>query len=476
MSAQTASKPPYDPTGRFAVPQLQADLAFLRRALEEAHPGLYWYTPKDSLDHYFDRTAAALTHEMGEAEYWPLLQRLVAKVHCGHTRVQHSPAYRTWSRQQPVYIFPFTVAIRQNRLFVAANQSTDPTLRPGTELLAIEGHPASEVLSRMRTFLSGDGYHYGFQDQQLEAGFFDNTYWSLYQAKPTYELLVQDSVGQQRRLTPQLQRPAAPAAKLPAGPPLTPEQTQARQLARLRSLTYPAGLPATAVLRISGFSYDELEDYRKYHASVFAELAQRKVQRLVIDLRGNTGGNNAIAIDVLKYLMKKDFALTASARATVFAPSFMPVGQDSDTAFDTTNVRRLPNGAFGFAAATAGKQQPYRQDYFRGKVVVVIDGGTFSAASNFAASLRAQRRITVVGQESGGAEAGANGGIISSITLPQTQLVLQLPHFRLLSACVRPQLGRGVRPDVEIIPTPRQLATRTDAVLVELPRILRGWR
>lgn len=150
----------------------------------------------------------------------------------------------------------------------------------------------------------------------------------------------------------------------------------------------------------------------------------------------------------------------------------MPVGRDSDSAFDTTNVKRLPNGAFGFAAATVGKQRPYRQAYFSGKVVVVIDGGTFSAASNFAASLRAQRRITVVGQESGGAEAGANGGIISSVTLPQTQLVLQLPHFRLLSACAHPELGRGVRPDIEIIPTPRQLAMHTDAVLLQLPRVL----
>jgi hypothetical protein len=27
-----------------------------------------------------------------------------------------------------------------------------------------------------------------------------------------------------------------------------------------------------------------------------------------MNLRGNTGGNNAIAIDVLRYLMKKDFS------------------------------------------------------------------------------------------------------------------------------------------------------------------------
>ena len=306
-----------------------------------------------------------------------------------------------------------------------------------------------------------------------EAGFFDNTYWELFGAKPTYELLVQDSVGNQRRLVPELQRPNSPGAATPTPPPPTPAEKQARQLARLRTLTYPAGLSATAVLRISSFSYDELEDYRKYHASVFADMAQRRVQQLVIDLRGNTGGNNAIAIDLLKYLLKGDFVLTKSALAPVFAPSFIPVGNNSDAAFDTAQVKRLPNGAFGFAAATVGRQTAYRRQYFHGKVFVVVDGGTFSAASNFAASLRAQRRIVVLGQESGGAEAGANGGILSSVALPQTHMVLQLPHFRLLSACKRPELGRGVRPDVEIIPTPRQLAQHTDAVLLQLGRILR---
>jgi C-terminal processing protease CtpA/Prc len=105
--------------------------------------------------------------------------------------------------------------------------------------------------------------------------------------------------------------------------------------------------------------------------------------------------------------------------------------------------------------------------------VVLVDGGTFSAASNFTASLRAQRRITVIGQETGGAEAGCNGGTISDLELPETHLVLQLPHFQMLTACPSPQLGRGVCPDIEVVPTPRQVATRTDAVLNQLPALLR---
>ncbi|MDJ0366540.1 S41 family peptidase [Hymenobacter sp. H14-R3] len=458
----------YDSAQRYSVAQLRADFAYLRRALEEAHPALYWYTPKDSLDQAFARTAAALTHPMGEPEYWRLLQALAVRVHCGHTRVQHSAAYRAWFRRQPQPYLPFIVAVRQSRLFITENQSTATALRPGTELLAIDGHPTAEVLSRLRSLISGDGYGTAFQDRELEAGFFDAYYWNFYPAKSLYPLLVRDSTGRPQLLTPQ-PRPAAPR---PAPAPRTAAQERARQLARLREVGYPAGQPGTAVLRIREFSYDELEDYKQFHSQLFAELKQRRIRRLVLDLRSNGGGNLEIAADLLKYLVRHDFYLTTSALAPVGLPSFMQPDSTRPAYFDTTRVRRLPGGRWAKVSSSIGRLRPYRGRYFRGQVVVLVDGGTFSAASNLAASLRAQRRITVIGQETGGGEAGCSGSTISELELPATHLVLQLPHFQILSACRHPQPGRGVRPDIEVVPTPRQVATHTDAIVPQLPVLL----
>jgi len=472
--AQTTPTPVVVAPALYSAPQLRADLAFLRRALEEVHPGLYCYTPKDSLDQAFAHVAAQLTQPVGEAEFWRLVQPLVARVHCGHTRVQHSAAYRGWARQQPHYYFPFTIAVRQNRLFVVENQSADPSLQPGTEVLAIEGHPTSEVLPRLRQLISADGYGTGFQDQELAAGFFDDYYAALYEAKPAYRLTLRDSTGQVRELVPAprpimpTQGPAAPAA-----PPTAAEAT-ARRLARLHTVRYPAELPATAILRLRSFDYEE--DYQAFHATTFAELAQKHVKRLVIDLRGNPGGNNALAVDLLNYLLSSPFVLTKSARARVVLPSFMSADANSRAYFDTTQVKRLPDGTLTQASAALGRQRPYRQPRFRGQVVLLVDGGTFSAASNFAASLRAQRRILILGQETGGTEAGLNGGVISRVELPHTHMVLQLPHFRLLTACASPQLGRGVRPDVEVVPTPRQVAAHIDVLLSQLPLLVHSPR
>jgi hypothetical protein len=470
-TAQSSAPAAYDPARRYEVAQLQSDFAYLRRALEEVHPGLYWYTPKDSLDQAFALTAAALTRPMTEPEYWQLLQTLVGRVHCGHTRVQHSAAYKAWFRRQPYPYLPFTVAVRQNRLFIAENQSTAPELQPGTELLAIDGHPTAEVLPRLRSLISADGYGTGFQDKELEAGFFDSYYWSFYEAKPTYPLLVRDSTGQQRQLTP-LPRPAKPKLLAPMPPPLTAAQNRTRRLDRLRSVRYPEDMPATAILRIREFSYDELEDFKAFHRQLFADLDKRRTEQLILDLRGNVGGNQEISVDIMKYLLKSEFILSKSALSPVLLPYFSQPDSTKANYFNPTSVKRLPDGTISFVNPDLGLQQPYRGRYFRGKVVVLVDGGTFSAASNFTASLRAQRRITVIGQETGGAEAGCNGGTISELELPATHLILQLPHFRIRSACPNPELGRGVRPDIEVVPTPRQVATRTDAILSQLPRLM----
>ncbi|MGI4741251.1 MAG: S41 family peptidase [Janthinobacterium lividum] len=470
--AQATGATAYDSAARYTVPQLRADLAYVRRALEEVHPALYWYTPKDSLDRAFSRAEAGLTRPLSEPEFWQRVQALVVRVHCGHTRVRHSAAYRAWFRRQPHAYLPFTVAVRQNRLFITDNQSTAPALRPGTEVLAIDGHPTAELLPRLRSLIAADGYGTQFQDQELAAGFFDEYYWNFYAARPAYPLLVADSTGQPHLLTPQ-PRPTTPRPTSTAAP-LTAAQQRTRKLDRLHSVSYPVQLPGTAVLRIREFSYDALEDYRAFHAQTFAELKQRHVRRLVLDLRGNGGGNLNLANDLLKYLIKRDFYLSKGGRGRVFLPSFLQPDSTRAAYFDTTSVQRLPGGGFAQASNSLGRQHPYRGHYFHGQVVVLVDGATFSAASQLAASLRAQRRVVVLGQETGGGEAGFSGGTISELELPNTHLVLQLPHFQLRSACARPHRGHGVQPDVEVVPTPQQVAAHQDSLLEHLPVLLRS--
>ncbi|HEY1871145.1 MAG TPA: peptidase S41, partial [Chitinophagaceae bacterium] len=45
-------KSSFDPNKKYSPKQLERDYDIFENVLKESHPGLYWYTSKDSMDHY----------------------------------------------------------------------------------------------------------------------------------------------------------------------------------------------------------------------------------------------------------------------------------------------------------------------------------------------------------------------------------------------------------------------------------------
>ncbi|HSY76711.1 MAG TPA: hypothetical protein VK890_07640, partial [Bacteroidia bacterium] len=64
----------YNPDKKFAPEKLQQDYTLLRKILEKKHPSLYWYTPKDSMDYYFDKGYQSINDSMTELQFgWQVL-------------------------------------------------------------------------------------------------------------------------------------------------------------------------------------------------------------------------------------------------------------------------------------------------------------------------------------------------------------------------------------------------------------------
>jgi hypothetical protein len=54
----------YHPSKKYPPEVLKEDYAVFRNSLEESHPSLYWYTPKDSMDYYFETGSNKLTDSL----------------------------------------------------------------------------------------------------------------------------------------------------------------------------------------------------------------------------------------------------------------------------------------------------------------------------------------------------------------------------------------------------------------------------
>lgn len=110
------------------------------------------------------------------------------------------------------------------------------------------------------------------------------------------------------------------------------------------------------------------------------------------------------------------------------------------------------NPAGGFLVTAKGHpgvaEQPPGKYPFSGKVVVLIDGGTFSTAADFCAVAHHLKRATFIGEETGGGYYGNNSGMQTMLTLPNSKMRIRVPMYEYWNA-VPGYDGkrRGTRPD-----------------------------
>ena len=84
------SKSSFSPSKKYSPEKLQKDYAVYRQILEEAHPGLYWYQPKDSMDMYFEYGRQQLNDSLTEPQFRRVLAWVTSRINCGHTSVRAS--------------------------------------------------------------------------------------------------------------------------------------------------------------------------------------------------------------------------------------------------------------------------------------------------------------------------------------------------------------------------------------------------
>src|SRR5687767_10030140 len=89
----SVSRQSWSPEQKYPASRLQKDYTVFRSILEESHPSLYWFTPKDSMDYYFDYAYNRIGDSMTEPQFKNLLAFVTNKIRCGHTSVKSSRRY-----------------------------------------------------------------------------------------------------------------------------------------------------------------------------------------------------------------------------------------------------------------------------------------------------------------------------------------------------------------------------------------------
>ncbi|MEO5910010.1 MAG: S41 family peptidase [Pelobium sp.] len=490
---------------KHAPEELIKDLEIVRNSLEENHPGVYLYTSKKELDFKFDSLKKTLNDSLVPLQFYRELAPIVAAVKCGHTKlffpgIQLNKFQKDSIKKEGLkplsQLFYF---VDSNRLFIKA-VSDKSLVAPikGSEILAIDGKPASEIIKKTKSLYSSDGYNTTFYDQVLDKSF-DAYYYLGYGKSDSSKLTLKRAESTFNYIIKTI-KPAKGEKKL-----LTPEEIgkkkitdkQARKLKLknrykgsddfgnpLLDLKFDSVLNSTAIMTVKSFSFNK-SNFRKFFRESFEELKEKNIQHLILDVRNNGGGNLMDCNRLFRYLYNQPHQYTGRAymnNAYLHSIKYQEISPFLKVAkiisYPISVVANIflthkdSIGIYGYIPTTHQKK-PLKKG-FENDLIVLTNGYSFSATSLLCANLQEVGRGKFVGEETGGGYNQCTAGSIPYIKLPNTGLKLRLPLKVIQITDQRKLYGRGVFPEYEVKESFEDVLHKRDIILNKAKELVKA--
>ena len=436
-----------------SVEQLRADLQLARSALEETHGGIYRYTPQAEVERAFEQAAAALKRPMEATEFERILAPAVAALRRGHTAVMPSPELKAAMEQ--ALLLPLEVKLIKGRIFILRDFDGAGKLA-GREIVSINAVPATTILARLLAASPADGFIATGRAQRVARKFREELFTHF---------------GMQDQFTLGLGGPAT-ATALMAGQTMatiklasTSRYPQDQRQTRFAQLSFLDG-GKIARLQIVNFSAeDEDDDGATILKKAFEKIAANGAQTLLLDLRDNGGGEDVLGKRVFSHLVDAPFPYYEELTVKRPGVSYGAHVQ-GDAGIPARALTQRTDGLYALAGhPNLGLQKPALPT-FKGRVIALINGRSFSTTAELITQLHDKHRATFVGEESGGAYHGNSSGGDVTLVLPNSGLKIAIPlvTYRLAVRGSHPN-GRGVAPENEVVPGIEDYLSGRDVVL-----------
>ncbi len=406
-----------DKKNEFTVKELQEDFQQMRRMLEENHADLYEYTNKETFDKLFEQQYDLITQPMTLNEFFKLLTPITAGVGCGHTNLWMPDEY--WNSGSGK-LFPLQIKLIEGYAVVMSDYNSKSLVLAGSIVLDINGISINDIIEEMKKNYSADAFNENFILSQIERRF---------------SLIYARRFGFPEKFTVTY---ALPGRKTSITAELKPANIQNVRAVVFENFNHPQlGFEimeekSTAIMTIQTFIYyDRVPMFKAFLESCFEEIQEKKIENLILNLRGNDGGDPFCAAPLFSYLEHEPVPYFAE-----------PYGKYSRLA----------------------EPIPLAENSFTGNLLTLINGRCNSTNGHFCSLLKYHKIGKFVGTE-GGATYKCNAGRNTEIHLRNTRIMLFFGRSTYAAAVEDMDKTRGILPDYAVEQTYRDFLDGKDTIM-----------
>ena len=404
----------------FSKAQIIKDIDYLIEKYEEIHPMPYLYTDSIAILQFKKKITDNLTNEVSIFEARQATGAIASKYGLGHSDISPNVLLK---REEERAKFPFWVKLKNDEIIITKNVSNDSTIENLSKITSINGIPSRDIVNTMMNSVSGEVPQ--FKEAFLSGSFSNYLHFFFGFKGPDYQLEIKNKNEQISTHT--LHRVSLS----------TVANINKQSWFELEFLENE-----TALIHIKGFV--DKKAFRRFLKDAFQQLASKKTKTLVLDIRGNYGGNTDRIIQLASYL--------TSDPITIFDDGVEKTSKASKKYWHKKYIKWymyplypvlyiIPGAGPKFTKKSGSitksgidKVKPKKvKNKYIGEIYVLVDEGTFSTASVFASVLQCAGIAKIVGRSTGEPVFGDGNSV--EVNLPNTQITHDIGTTLWTNAC-----------------------------------------
>ncbi len=451
--------------------KLHNDLEILYQGLNKFHSGMYWYTPKDSVDSAFEKVKTQINKDMNVLEFHKLIAPLIALSREDHTDIYLPENVKEKISKESTFI-PLTFVFLGTKLYCVKNGSNyQKMIIEGKEIESINGEKPIDIVRKIGNLFASDGYIKTVKYSDLK-GFSFSKYYFYYYGNIKKVKIKFKEIDNAIIIEPLKIEDINKNLRL--------RNTDNKTKKEKKILEFKILNKTTAYLGLHSFSNSDIKkgtkekSLKKFLRNSFKSISDNNIKNLIIDVSKNGGGTEGNEGIVYSYL-GNNYQKYKKVRAKI-QKAVLDNGIDKPIVLKTFGFlerlfmnKKMKDGSLERKqwighGLMAYKKEP--KNKFTGKVYVIISPMTYSGGSEFSNMVYSNGKGTFVGQETGGGYLGNTSGYSQELILPNSKIEVDIPALQfIMNVKQKLPFGSGVIPDHKVIPTFEQYLNDVNAPL-----------